>query len=402
MYRRPKHIHTATMLSSVACALLTTACGGGDSVTAPRPDTPPAPPPPPPLTATMLPGSALVEVGNSVVFAVNASGGAAGAGASWTCASSNTGIATVSNAAAGCQATGVAAGGVTITAAVTKGGETVNVGAQLVVTSPPTPPLVVTVTPQSTTVAVGGTADFVLDISGGNESADPRWTCSSSDPAIATVEATDLGCRARGAGPGGAVITVAVTRGSESVNLAAQVTVNPPSLTATMTPVSATVSAGESVDLAVSTDGGDPGVPPSWTCVSSNPGIATVAVTDTGCRVTGVAAGEATITATVTRGSGSTADATAQVTVPDLPPPGSSPTHPAGIDEPVTVTTDGLFGGRAQIRLTLLEHISGGPALAIVRASFPFATDPPPGHEYTCYRNSASRCWINSSQNHTT
>ena len=95
----------------------------------------PTPPPPPPLTATMAPASATVAVGNSVVFAVNASGGAAGAQASWTCASSNTGIATASNAGAGCQATGVAAGGVTITAAVTKGSETLNVGAQLTVTS---------------------------------------------------------------------------------------------------------------------------------------------------------------------------------------------------------------------------------------------------------------------------
>ena len=95
----------------------------------------PTPPPLPPLTATMAPASATVAVGNSVVFAVNASGGAAGAQASWTCASSNTGIATASDTGAGCQATGVAAGGVTITAAVTKGSETVNVGAQLTVTS---------------------------------------------------------------------------------------------------------------------------------------------------------------------------------------------------------------------------------------------------------------------------
>ena len=95
----------------------------------------PTPPPPPPLTATMAPASATVAVANSVVFAVNASGGAAGAQASWICASSNTGIAAASNAPAGCQATGVAAGGVTITAAVTKGNETLNVGAQLTVTS---------------------------------------------------------------------------------------------------------------------------------------------------------------------------------------------------------------------------------------------------------------------------
>ena len=95
----------------------------------------PTPPPPPPLTATMAPPSATVAVGNSVVFAVNASGGAAGAQASWTCDSSNTGIATVSLAPAGCQATGIAPSSVTITAVVTKGSETVNVAAGLTVTS---------------------------------------------------------------------------------------------------------------------------------------------------------------------------------------------------------------------------------------------------------------------------
>ena len=100
----------------------------------------PTPPPLPPLTATMAPPSATVAVGNSVVFAVNASGGAAGAQASWTCASSNTGIATASTTSAGCQATGVAAGGVTITAAVTKGSEMVNVGAELTVVSDALPP----------------------------------------------------------------------------------------------------------------------------------------------------------------------------------------------------------------------------------------------------------------------
>ena len=116
------------------------ACGDDVEIVQPTPE---PPPPPPPVTATMAPASASVAVGNSVVFAVNASGGVAGEAASWTCASSNTGIATVTSTSAGCSATGVAAGDVTITASVTKSGETVNVGAQLTVTSdeePPAPP----------------------------------------------------------------------------------------------------------------------------------------------------------------------------------------------------------------------------------------------------------------------
>ena len=113
-------------------ALGVAACGDDVQVVEP---TPPQPPPPPPVEATMAPASASVAVGNSVVFAVNASGGVAGEAASWTCASSNTGIATVTSTSAGCSATGVAAGDVTITASVTKSGETVNVGAQLTVTA---------------------------------------------------------------------------------------------------------------------------------------------------------------------------------------------------------------------------------------------------------------------------
>ncbi len=112
-------------------ALGVAACGDDVQVVEP---TPPQPPLPPAVTASMAPASASVLIGNSVVFAVNASGGVAGDAASWTCASSNSGIATVSVVSAGCQATGVAAGSVTITATVTKSGETVNVGAQLTVT----------------------------------------------------------------------------------------------------------------------------------------------------------------------------------------------------------------------------------------------------------------------------
>ena len=113
-------------------ALGAAACGDDVEIVQPTPE---PPPPPPPVEATMAPASASVAVGNSVVFAVNASGGVAGDAASWTCASSNTGIATVTSTSAGCSATGVAAGDVTITASVTKSGETVNVGAQLTVTA---------------------------------------------------------------------------------------------------------------------------------------------------------------------------------------------------------------------------------------------------------------------------
>ena len=125
-----KRFNRSALMAGVL-AIGVAACGDDVQIVEP---TPPVAPPPPAVTASMAPASASVLIGNSVVFAVNASGGVAGDAASWTCASSNTGIATVSVVSAGCQATGAAAGSVTVTATVTKSGETVNVGAQLTVT----------------------------------------------------------------------------------------------------------------------------------------------------------------------------------------------------------------------------------------------------------------------------
>ena len=129
-------LHRSALMAGLL-ALGVAACGDDVEVVSP---TPPVAPLPPPVEATMAPASATVAVGNSVVFAVNASGGVSGEAASWTCASSNTGIATVSSTSAGCSATGIVAGAVTITASVSKSGETVNVGAELTVTSDAPPP----------------------------------------------------------------------------------------------------------------------------------------------------------------------------------------------------------------------------------------------------------------------
>ena len=110
-------------------------CGDDDPVTPVAPPAPAAPTPPPPAVAvTMSPASQTIGVGGTVVFAVSVSGGVAGEAASWTCASSDPSMATVTMTPAGCAATAVAAGGVTITAVVTKGGATVNTAAGLTIT----------------------------------------------------------------------------------------------------------------------------------------------------------------------------------------------------------------------------------------------------------------------------
>ena len=96
------------------------------------------------------------------------------------------------------------------------------------VTVPPAPPAVAPlqamITPPSAEVGVDGMVDFAVGTSGG--SGDASWTCTSSDVAVATVEMTATGCRATAVAGGGATITAAVTKGSESTNVAAQLTVS--------------------------------------------------------------------------------------------------------------------------------------------------------------------------------
>ena len=207
------------------CVLFLTVGCGSESVPTQLPavadELPPPPPPPPPVTATMAPASAAVDVGNSVVFAVNASGGVPSDTASWTCAASNTGIATVSIVSAGCQATGVGLGDVTITATVTKSGETVNVGAQLTVTGA----LTATISSATHTVGVGNMARFHIVISGG-EAGHNSIDCTSSDEGIAMVnEVGSDYCLVTGVSNGEVTITAIVISGDRTAKATAQLVV---------------------------------------------------------------------------------------------------------------------------------------------------------------------------------
>ena len=350
-------------------ALGVAACGDDVQVVEP---TPPPPPPPPALSASMAPASAEVMVGSSVVFAVNVSGGAAGEASSWSCASSNTGIATVSVTSAGCQATGVAAGGVTITATVSKGNETANVGSQLTVTAPAAPPpFEASIAPASQSVAVGSSVVFAVNTSGGYTAMmgdmmmAASWTCASSDPAIATVETTDAGCQATGVSGGDVTINVAATDGHATVNLVAQLTVTTDPVdpvqpfSASMAPESATVAVGSNAVFAINTSGGAADATASWTCSSSDDAIATAETTDAGCQATGVAAGGVTINAAVTKGEDS-ASLAAQLTVtaPDVGEPAfvfiTNPTDGTSLAGDVSVTISVERGDQVLEGLSLL------------------------------------------------
>ena len=132
----------------------------------------PPPPPPPALQVSMNPGSATVAVGNSADYAINVSGGAAGEAASWTCATSNSGIASVASTASGCRATGVAIGGATITATVTKGDESTSVGAEITVTDDASAVVTINSINQGGVPAVSpfaGQLDVVINVERGDQ-----------------------------------------------------------------------------------------------------------------------------------------------------------------------------------------------------------------------------------------
>ena len=346
-------------------ALGVAACGDDVEVVQP---TPPQPPPPPALSASMAPASAEVMVGSSVVFAVNASGGVVGEAASWTCASSNTGIATVSVTSAGCQATGVAAGGVTITASVSKSGETANVGAQLTVTSPAAPPpFEASIAPESQSVAVGSSVVFAVNTSGGytgmmmgGNMMAASWTCSSSDPAIATVETTDAGCQATGVSGGEVTINVAATDSQDTINLVAQLTVTTDPVdpvqpfSASMAPESAEIAVGSNAVFAINTSGGAADATASWACSSSDEAVATASTTEAGCEATGVAGGGVTINAAVTKGDDSANLASRlTVTAPDVGDPAFILIARIEDENRQVAEEDGTLAGRVEVDISL-------------------------------------------------
>lgn len=155
-----------TTLFAGVVAFGVTACGDDVSVVDPGEVIPP-------LSATLTPANQQINVGETADFAVGVSGGDPAQSASWTCSSSNTGVASVAVTASGCTATGVAAGNASITATVTRGTQTTNAGAQVVVGA---------VAPASVTISainqggvpapinnIMGQIDVVLNINPGDE-----------------------------------------------------------------------------------------------------------------------------------------------------------------------------------------------------------------------------------------
>ena len=128
------------------------------------------------------------------------------------------------------------------------------------------------------------------------------WTVSGSDGVITSSrDPTDGRGRASARWTlGGAEGSQAVAARAGTVEVRFTAVATAP-LEASMNPLSASVQVGQSADFALTTSGGDPDQPETWTCASPDVGVVSVELTTIGCRATGLAEGSATISAAVAK-----------------------------------------------------------------------------------------------------
>ena len=179
---------------------------------------------------------------------------------------------------------------------------------------PPPPPLSAVLSPAADTVETGQTAEFTLEITGGDPNAEPSWTCASADTTVASAARTAAGCFATGRGPGTTAIGATVTRGALTATASASLRVTAPPLSAVLSPAADTVETDQTAEFTLEITGGDPNAEPSWICASADNTVASAARTASGCSATGRGSGTTTIEATITRGA-LTATASASATL---------------------------------------------------------------------------------------
>jgi uncharacterized protein YjdB len=263
--------------------------------------------PVPVASVAVSPATATVLAGNTVQLAATpkAADGDPLAGRTVTWTSSNPAVATVNSSG---LVTAVAAGTVTITATCEGKSGT----ATITVTTVPVAS--VTVAPSSANLQVSQTVQLTAtpkDASG-NPLSGRVVTWATSSAAVATVSGSGL-VTAVAAG------TATITATSEGQSGTAAITVTSvPVASVVVTPASATVPAGSSVQLTATPEdaSGNPLAGRVVTWASSNTAVATVSGSGF---VTGVAQGAATITATSEGKNG-----TAAITVSAPPPPGTT------------------------------------------------------------------------------
>ncbi len=207
--------------------------------------------------------------------------------------------------------TSATCGAFTVTATSHPGN--VSTAASVTVTGCPLPVASVSVTPATATIGVGQTAQYaaITRDAFGNPLGGRTVTWSSSNPAVATVNGAG---QATGVAVGSATLT-ATSEGKSGT--AAILVTNVPVASVTVSPATASVPAGQTVQLTATLKDANGNTLTGRTVTWSSDNTAVATVSGSGL-VSGVAAGAATITATSEAKTGTSA-----ITV-TAPPPGSS------------------------------------------------------------------------------
>jgi plastocyanin len=342
---------TGVAAGTVTIRAILAAGGVTDTATATLTVTPPAPPAATFASLSLAPDAGAVQVGGTLQLTATPrdQNGAAMAGLpAATFATSDASRATVSAAGV---VTGVAAGPVTITASVTAGGVTRQATASLTVAAPPLPnsasvqALRGGYTPATATIGVGGTVTWTM------ADDDHTVTFDGAAPAGGSVPRTEEGSQVSRTFTAAGTYTYHCERhdgmrGTVEVKTQAGGGASPVFTSLTISPSSGSVQVGGTLQLTATPRdqlGAAMGGLGAAQFATGSASIATVSAAGT---VTGVAAGTATITATLVSG-GVTRTATATVTVtttappPPPPPPGNSTASVTTVDDsfsPRTVT----------------------------------------------------------------
>lgn len=303
-----------------------------------------SPPPPPPVVAsvTVTPPSAAINVGGNAQFTATpkSASGSPLLDRPVTWSSSNSAVALVSSTG---QVTGQSAGMATITA--TSEGKSGT--AQVTVTAGgPEPVASVTVSPPSLTIAVG--ANGQLTATPKNANGDALFgrvvTWGSSNTGVATVSGSG-----QVSGVSGGVAIITATSEGHSGTASVEVTAAPPppapvaSVEVSPSSVSIVVGATAQITATPKDANGNALIGRVVTWASTNPGVASVSASGL---ITGVAAGQASVTATSEGISGT-------VTVTVTPKPVAS----------VSISGTGPLCVGASLQLTATPLASDGQPL---------------------------------------
>ena len=255
--------------------------------------------PPVVTTVTVTPGSASVAVGGTTPLqaTVQDAQGNPMSGQTVTWSTSSAATATVD---ANGVVTGVAAGPVTIMA--TSSGKSGT--SSITVTSSPPVATTVTVSPSSASVAVGATTPLTATVKDqlGNAMTGQTVTWSTSSAATATVNSSGV-VTGVAAGPATITATSSGKTGTSSITVTA---VAPVVTTVTVSPSSASVVAGATTPLTATVKDQQGNVMTGQTVTWTTSNAAAATVSSSGV-VSGVAAGSATITATSSGKTGTSA-----------------------------------------------------------------------------------------------